>query len=115
MNSIKEEIQNKFIEDENIKTKISINLLKSEDTNYNDIKLEKKEKSRKDSFGYYSDDKDIDEKKNKSNKNKKENKSNKELIMINNNEKPSLDFESVKCPILCTKRDLILKNFGYFY
>ena len=115
MNSIKEEIQNKFIEDENIKTKISINLLKSEDTNYNDIKLEKKEKSRKDSFGYYSDDKDIDEKKNKSNKNKKENKSNKELILINNNEKPSLDFESVKCPILCTKRDLILKNFGYFY
>ena len=116
LNSIKEELQNKFIEDENEKTKISINLLKTEtNNNYNDSKIEKKGKLRKDSFGEYSDEKDLEEDKKKNNKSNKENKNHKELNIINNNEKPLLDFETAKCPILCTKRDLILKNFGYFY
>ena len=116
LNSIKEELQNKFIEDEIEKTKISINLLKTEtNNNYNDSKIEKKGKLRKDSFGEYSDEKELEEDKSKNNKNSKENKNHKELNVINNNEKPLLDFETAKCPILCTKRDLIIKNFGYFY
>ena len=69
---------------------------------------------RKDSFGEYSDEKDLEEDKKKNNKSNKENKNHKELNIINNNEKPLLDFETAKSPILCTKRDLIIKNFGYF-
>ena len=120
--SIEEEIQSKFILDENEKTQKLLNSLKTEsNTNYNDSKSEKsdkKEKIRKDSYGEYSDDNEVEKEINKILKNNKEKKVNKESKVVNNNnnisEKFSLDFEAQN-PILCTKRDLILKNFGYFY
>ena len=116
--SIEEEIQNKYILDENEKTQLLLNSLKvGSNAGYNDSKSEKsdkREKIRKDSYGEYSDDNEIEKEINKMIKNNKDKKVNKEFKAVNNNEKHSLDFEA-KNPILCTKRDLILKNFGYFY
>ena len=115
MTRLKEEIENKFIKDEEEKDKISRNLLNSEpNPNYNDSKSDKKEKLRKSSFWFYGIENDLDEEKIKTPNNK--DKNNKETkYIINKETKHSLDFESSKFPILCTKRDLILKNFGYFY
>ena len=116
--SIEEEIQSKFILDENEKTQKLLNSLKTvSNNNYNDSKSEKsdkKENIRKNSYGEYSDDNEVEKEINKIIKNNKEIKINKESKVVNNSEKPSLDFEAQN-PILCTKRDLILKNFGYFY
>ena len=119
MRIIEEEIENKFIKEDNDIRQTSINFLKTDNnSNYNnDLKtnVEKKEKIRKDSYDEYGDQKGVEE---ETNKNIKEPKLN---ININNNnvskidENEELDFENAKYPILCTKRDLILKNFGYFY
>ena len=116
--NIKEEIENKFIEDENKKIEESLNLLKNEEnsTNLNDSKSERKEKNRKDSFGEYSDDNEIlKEEKNKRIKINEEIKKEKTEKIMDENRVNPLDFEDSKYPILCTKRDLVLKNFGYFY
>ena len=113
--SIKGEIENKFIAEEYQRLRISINLLKNENyLNYSDYKSEKKEKNRRDSFGDYNSEKELIEEKTKINKTK-DNIKNKKKIKFNNKENIYLDFEVVKYPILCTKRDLIMKKFGYFY
>ena len=115
---IKKEIENKFIIEENNRIEISVNLLKNDaeknEINNSDSKPDKKEKIRKDSFGEYSfetDKKEIN-KKNKNNTNNRKNNDNKNKDKLNSD---LLYFENSKNPILCTKRDIILKNFGYFY
>ena len=116
INSIKDEIETKFETDEYQRYRISINLLKNENNiSYNEQKAEKKEKNRKDSFVDYNEEKEIPEEKHNINKTKGDNKNINEQKNINNDEMNSLDFENAKYPILCTKRDIILKNFGYFY
>ena len=95
MTRLKEEIENKFIKDEEEKDKISRNLLNSEpNPNYNDSKSDKKEKLRKSSFWFYGIENDLDEEKIKTPNNK--DKNNKETKYIMNKEtKHSLDFESL--------------------
>ena len=113
---IKEEIQNKFIIEENERIAISVNLLKNGNENNkintSDSKSEKKEKIRKDSFGEYSFENDLKETKKKSISDNSKNNDNKNL---SKSKAELLYFEDSKYPILCTKRDLILKTFGYFY
>jgi len=111
LENLRNELENKFIEDERENKRKELNQIQ------NDIKIEKKEKVRKGSFGLYNEDKTETENLNNSNdktgdiNNKQEmNKKNKidnDFIM--------LDFENANIPILCTKRDLILKKFGYYY
>ena len=109
--NIKEEIERKFINDENEKMAILENLLRR---NYNNEL--KQEKNRKDSFGEYSvDEIELEDEKNKQKNTKTNIKENKDQKIIDKYKINSLDFEDIKYPILCTKRDIILKNFGYFY
>ena len=105
--SLKEEIEYKFLTDENSRIASSVNI----NINNNESKTEK-EKNRKESFCDYGDDEDILYEVNKKqiNNSNKEDTKNEKGYKIN-----SLDFEEAKYPILCTKRDLILKDFGYFY
>ena len=113
--NIREDISKKFIIDETEKNQITISFLSNDNKNSS----EKKEKERKKSFGHYNDE--ISEIKNSNNKKVSEKNNINELkeenkkAKKNPNEFYSLDFENANNPILCTKRDLILKKFGYFY
>ena len=130
LDTIKEEIEKKYIKDENEQNRINISFLKSTNINENNniigqnINNNKKEKIRKSSYGFYNEYKEIKE----TLKNSHKKKSSQNLINeINFNsdtkkvkrKKPResliLDFENSKYPILCTKRDLIFTKFGYFY
>ena len=126
--NIKEDIEKKFIQEDNAKNINNVNFLKNLNINdiNNGLKNNKKEKKRKDSYGYYNEDKEEDlEIKNIIPLTKK--KSSKNLIKaLNNNIEDnkkennihffnSYDFENTKYPILCTKRDLILIKFGHVY
>ena len=116
--SIREEIENKFIKDENEKNRITVSFLKSPISS--DNKNDKKEKIRKNSYGFYNEEMsekkpliNLENKKSDKNLNQSKDEIKKEKKISYNF--PSLDFENANHPILCTKRDLILKNFGYFY
>ena len=111
LENLRKELENKFIEDERENKRKELN------PNKNDIKTEKKEKVRKDSFGFYNEDKTQNENVNNSNDkiddiNNKQEMNKKNII---DNDFIKLDFEDANNPILCTKRDLILKKFGYYY
>ena len=120
--SIIEDLEAKFLDEEGENNKKSINFfnrLNSNDNNslnqknYNDKK--DKDKVRKDSYNlYYDDITEIDNSNKKSNKNIIINNENKNQYK-SRNEIANIDFENAKNPILCTKRDLILKKFGVFY
>ena len=112
LKNVIEEIKNKFIVDEIDKNKINKN---HKNIYSNDLKTVKKEKIRKDSYGDYGIDNESEEGKIKEIKTSKEVTINKKIFNIDNKEKTSLDFENAKYPLLCTKKDLILKTFGYFY
>ena len=134
LDNIKEEIEKKFIKDDNEKNRKIINFLKSsnsiinENLNIGNSTINKKEKNRKNSFILYTE---YEEDKNNLNSLNNNNlKSNKNLIKDLNNMSDSqkiknknknkkklflLDFEYASNPILCTKRDLVLTKFGYFY
>ena len=115
--SIIDEIEQKVNMEEFQKQRLSLKSINNDNSiSYNESKAEKKEKQRKDSFGEYNEENDLVDGKNVMNKHKEESKSNLELPKINiNKENYPLDFENTKRPILCTKRDIILKNFGFFY
>ena len=118
--SIIKDLETKFIDEENENYKKSLNFLKrlnSNDNNSSNQKnnIDKKDnnKVRKDSYNLYYEDKILLDnlfKKNNINNNN-ENKNQK----ISMNEINNIDFENAKYPILCTKRDLILKKFGVFF
>ena len=113
MKQIKAKIVNKYIFDEYQNQRLSLNDANNLDYNVN--KNEKKEKPRKDSFGEYNEENIIMEEKVRTNIINEDTKNNNNKKNIENYDESSLDFESAKYPILCTKRDLILKKFGYFY
>ena len=129
--TLKGEIENKFISDAYQQYRISINLLKKEINEINE-KNEKQlnytaqvpskhkkhkieEKKRKDSYGDYNNEKELTKARTMINEIKFGVKNEKKIIIKNSKKNISLDFEEVKYPILCTKRDLIMKKFGYFY
>ena len=118
--SIIKELETKFIDEENENYKKSLNFLKRLNSNENINSNQKNNndkkdnsKVRKDSFNLYYEDKILLDNLNKmNNKNiNNENKNQKKTI----NEINYIDFENAKNPILCTKRDLVLKKFGLFY
>ena len=125
LENIRNELENKFIEDDKVNKIKSVNLLKNsalnESINSSSQKnnVDKKDKTRKDSFGFYSED--LIENINNANKNINKytnNDTNNENKIIKKKTQKEIiiqDFESANYPILCTKRDLILKKFGYFY
>ena len=125
--TLKGEIENKFISDAYQQYRISINLLKKEINEINE-KNEKQlnytaqvpskhkkhkieEKKRKDSYGDYNNEKELIKARTMINEIKFGVKNEKKIIIKNSKENISLDFEEVKYPILCTKRDLIMKKF----
>mgnify|MGYP002623512048 CR=1 FL=1 len=118
--SITKDLETKFIDEETENNKKSLNFLKRLNSNDNNSSSQNnnndrkdKDKVRKDSFNiYYEDKKELENLNKKSNKNiNNENKNQKKYI----NEINYLDFENANYPILCTKRDLILKKFGIFF
>ena len=129
--NIRKRIEDKFIKEDLEKKRKSISLLKSNTSIYNENNnlsgqksgVENKEKRRKDSFGYYNDEKEeISDLNNigeyiRTNSIKEKNKDieNKNRKKYNIIDSDLLDFENANNPILCTKRDLVLKNFGYIY
>ena len=110
LENLRKELESKFIEDERENKRKELDSIK------NDNKMEKKEKVRKDSFGLYNEDKTQNDNLNNSNdktddiNNKQEMNKNEKIV----NDFIKLDFENANNPILCTKRDLILKKFGYY-
>ena len=126
-NSFAEDIGKKYINDLEEFLKIS-----SKSNEINDIQTEFRfSQKRKDSFNkYFQDEDDSDSIKiNSNSKNLSENERNSDKYInffdMNNNlsvnetntsyDKIELNFFFAKEPILCTKRDLILKYFGYFF
>ena len=110
LENLRNELENKFIENERENKRRELNQIK------NDNKMEK-EKVRKDSFGQYNEDKTQVENLNNSNDKHDDINNNKEMkkIIKISNDYILLDFENANSPILCTKRDLILKKFGFYY
>lgn len=117
--SIINDLETKFIDEENENYKKSLNFLKRLNSNDNNSTNQKNNndkkdnnKVRKDSFNLYYEDKKLLDSLSKKNKNINNENRNQNIFLdeINN-----IDFENAKDPILCTKRDLILKKFGLFY
>ena len=116
--SFRKDLEKKYIKEEEEKTK---NLVKENDTNIltDFIKL------RKDSFHkYFEEENDEDIDYDVIYNNSKFDNEFVNITIINNipvitnnslNKITLLDFLYVKTPILCTKRDLILKKFGYYF
>ena len=96
LENLRKELENKFIEDERENKRKELN------PNKNDIKTE--DKTQNENVNNSIDK--IDDINNKQEMNKKN---------IIDNDFIKLDFEDATNPILCTKRDLILKKFGYYY
>ena len=120
--TFRNDLKNKYIKDEEENLK---SLIKQKEIN--EIKIESSSK-RKDSFNIYfqeEEDSIIINNQNQNNKtdtaniiNNIENSYNTKInkkIQKANNDKNSINFFYAKEPILCTKRDLILKNFGFYF
>ena len=120
--NFRNDLKNKYIKDEEENSK---SLIKQKEIN--EIKIESSSK-RKDSFNIYfqeEDDQIIINSQNQNNKtdtdNNINNAENSKNTIINqkiqkaNNNKNNINFFYAKKPILCTKRDLILKNFGFYF
>jgi hypothetical protein len=134
LENIKNEMENKFTKEENIKGKNRISFLRtSTSITNNDISstrntIYKKEKIKRTSYFLYYDDVKEETDNNttttlkrlnsKSNSVKEKKSLNIENIIKNKYaiiDVKKLDFENAKYPILCTKRDLVLKKFGCYY
>ena len=117
IDNIGEEIEKKFMFDELDKKRKTVSFLNDNIIAELNI-IDKKEIYRKDSYNYYNEDEGENSIKKMSTKNaiiKDIKDKNKTTKNTKTKDLSLLDFDNALYPILCTKRDLILTKFGYFY